>query len=116
MEVGPLARVLMLYAKGHEPTRALADQALRTLDLPLTALFSTLGRTAARTLESKLFADQMMGWLDQLVARIKGGDASVHLQRSRCGTRPPGRARPRAWASWKRRAARCATTWSSRTA
>ena len=77
MEVGPLARVLMLYAQGHEPTRALADQALRTLDLPLTALFSTLGRTAARTLESKLFADQMMGWLDQLVARIKGGDASV---------------------------------------
>jgi hydrogenase large subunit len=77
MEVGPLARILMLYAQGHEPTRALADQALRTLDLPLTALFSTLGRTAARTLESKLFADQMMGWLDQLVARIKGGDASV---------------------------------------
>jgi hydrogenase large subunit len=77
MEVGPLARVLMLYANGHEPTRALADQALRTLDLPLAAMFSTLGRTAARTLESKLFADQMMGWLDQLVARIKGGDASV---------------------------------------
>jgi hydrogenase large subunit len=77
MEVGPLARVLMLYANGHEPTRALADQALRTLDLPLAAMFSTLGRTAARTLESKLFADQMMGWLDQLVARIKGGDTSV---------------------------------------
>mgnify|MGYP001251450916 FL=1 len=77
MEVGPLARLAMLYAKGHEPTRALADQVLRTLDLPLTAIFSTLGRTAARTIESKVFADQMMVWLDDLVAHIKAGDLSV---------------------------------------
>ncbi|HDP89724.1 MAG TPA: nickel-dependent hydrogenase large subunit, partial [Thioalkalivibrio sp.] len=45
MEVGPLARVLMLYASGHEPTRELAGYALRTLDLPLEAMFSTMGRT-----------------------------------------------------------------------
>jgi hydrogenase large subunit len=78
MEVGPLARVLMLYATGHEPTKALADQALKALDLPITALFSTLGRTAARTLESKILADQMLGWLDELMANIKAGDLSVH--------------------------------------
>ena len=48
MEVGPLARVLMLYAKGHEPTKELVDSTLKTLDVPVTALFSTLGRTAAR--------------------------------------------------------------------
>ena len=77
VEVGPLARLAMLYATGHEPTKALADQVLRALDLPLTAIFSTLGRTAARTIESKVYADQMMGWLDQLVANIKGGDLSV---------------------------------------
>ncbi|MBL8318654.1 MAG: nickel-dependent hydrogenase large subunit [Burkholderiaceae bacterium] len=81
MEVGPLARLVMLYAKGHEPTRALADQALKTLDLPLAAIFSTLGRTAARTIESKIFADQMMVWLDQLLANIKRGDLSVHSDR-----------------------------------
>jgi hydrogenase large subunit len=78
MEVGPLARVLMLYAKGHEQTKALADQVLRQLDLPLTAMFSTLGRTAARTIESKIYADQMQLWLDQLIANIKAGDLSVH--------------------------------------
>jgi hydrogenase large subunit len=78
VEVGPLARVLTLYAKGHEPTKALADQALKALDLPLTALFSTLGRTASRTLESKIFADQMMVWLDQLQANLKAGNASMH--------------------------------------
>lgn len=78
VEVGPLARVLMLYAKGHEPTKELATYALKTLDLPLEAMFSTLGRTAARTLETKIIGDQMKVWLDNLIANIKGGDVSVH--------------------------------------
>ncbi len=74
MEVGPLARVLMLYARGHEQTKELVDMALNKLDVPVTALFSTLGRTAARTLETKIFADAMQGWLDDLVTNIKAGD------------------------------------------
>jgi hydrogenase large subunit len=78
VEVGPLARVLMLYASGHQPTKDLAAAALKRLDLPLEAMFSTLGRTAARTLETKLVADQMDGWLDALVANIKNGDSAVH--------------------------------------
>jgi hydrogenase large subunit len=78
VEVGPLARVLMLYAKGHEPTKELATMALSKLELPLTAMFSTLGRTAARTLESKIIADQMQVWYDALIANIKAGDLSVH--------------------------------------
>jgi len=78
MEVGPLARVLMLYASGHEPTRELAGAVLRQLDAPLEAMFSTLGRTAARTLETKIIADQMSTWLDNLLANIKAGDLAVH--------------------------------------
>ena len=78
MEVGPLARVLMLYAKGHEPTRELAKYALSKLDLPLEAMFSTMGRTAARTLESKIVVDQMLVWFGNLLANIKNGDLSVH--------------------------------------
>ena len=74
MEVGPLARVLMLYASGHEPTKELANKALAQLDLPLEALFSTMGRTAARTLECKIFADAMPQWYDALMANIKSGD------------------------------------------
>jgi hydrogenase large subunit len=74
MEVGPLARVLTLYAKGHEQTKELVQMALKTLDLPTQALFSTLGRTAARTLETKIIADAMQGWYDQLLANIKAGD------------------------------------------
>jgi hydrogenase large subunit len=74
MEVGPLARVLMLYASGHEPTQELATMALTKLDLPLDAMFSTLGRTAARTLETKIIAGFMRGWYEELMANIKAGD------------------------------------------
>ena len=78
MEVGPLARVLALYASGHEPTQELANMALGKLDAPIDALFSTLGRTAARTLETKIIADQMDSWLDELMGNIKSGNLDVH--------------------------------------
>jgi hydrogenase large subunit len=77
VEVGPLARVLMLYAKGHEQTRELVNMTLSKLELPTRALFSTLGRTAARTLETKILADAMQGWYDQLIANIKAGDTKT---------------------------------------
>jgi hydrogenase large subunit len=77
MEVGPLARVLLLYAKGHEQTKELVGMALNKLDLPVEALFSTMGRTAARTLETKIIVDGMQGMFDQLVANIKAGDTKT---------------------------------------
>ncbi|MBT3205552.1 MAG: nickel-dependent hydrogenase large subunit [Gammaproteobacteria bacterium] len=78
MEVGPLARVLMLYASGHEPTQNLTNSVLKKLDVPIDALYSTLGRTAARTLETKLIGDKMQSWLGKLIGNIKAGDLSVH--------------------------------------
>jgi hydrogenase large subunit len=77
MEVGPLARMLMMYATGNEQAKALVDMTLAKLEVPVQALFSTLGRTAARTLESKLIADNMQGWYDQLIANIKAGDSDT---------------------------------------
>jgi hydrogenase large subunit len=74
MEVGPLARVLLLYATGHAQTKELVGMTLSTLELPVDALFSTLGRTAARTLETKVVVDAMQGWYDALIANIKAGD------------------------------------------
>ncbi|MEJ2171358.1 MAG: nickel-dependent hydrogenase large subunit [Woeseiaceae bacterium] len=74
MEVGPLARVLLLYAKGHEPTQALVQQTLAQLELPIEAVFSTLGRTAARTLETAILAGAMQDWLDGLIDNIKAGN------------------------------------------
>jgi len=74
MEVGPLARILMLYANGHEQTRDLVGATLSRLDLPVDALFSTMGRTAARTLETAVIADALPVWYDALLANIRAGD------------------------------------------
>ncbi|NQU70673.1 MAG: nickel-dependent hydrogenase large subunit, partial [Rhodospirillales bacterium] len=78
VEVGPLARVLMLYAKGHEQTKELVNMTLKTLDLPVAGLFSTLGRTAARTLETKVYMDSMQGYYDELITNIRSGDLKTH--------------------------------------
>jgi len=77
MEVGPLARVLMLYANGHEQTKELVDSSLRTLELDTSALFSTMGRTAARTLETKIIVDNMQDSYNNLIANIKSGDTNT---------------------------------------
>ena len=78
MEVGPLSRMLMLYASGNAHAKELVDMTLTTLDVPVTALFSTLGRTAARTLETKVYLDWMRGWYNDLIANVKAGDLKTH--------------------------------------
>ncbi len=81
MEVGPLARALVMYAAGNKAMKELVDYTLKTLDVPVAALFSTLGRTAARGLESKVIADAMQGMFDQLMANIKAGDVKTFNER-----------------------------------
>ena len=77
MDVGPLARYRVAYPRGQEDIKAQVDGILTDLGLPITALFSTLGRTAARTLETKIVADAMQGWFDELIANIKAGDTAT---------------------------------------
>lgn len=77
MEVGPLARYVVGYAKGHEAITEQINFVLKTLDIPVDALFSTLGRTAARALEADWAADQMRYFMDKLVANIKAGDTAT---------------------------------------
>ncbi|MBK9257113.1 MAG: nickel-dependent hydrogenase large subunit [Saprospiraceae bacterium] len=77
MEVGPLARVLVGYARGKEEYKAVVDKALTDLDVPVTALFSTLGRTAARGLESVLASGWAQEFYDQLITNIRNGDTRM---------------------------------------
>jgi hydrogenase large subunit len=74
MEVGPLARVLVGYARGREDFKEVVDSTLAKLNVPATALFSTLGRTAARGLESVLVAQWGIEFFDQLITNIRNGD------------------------------------------
>ncbi|MBM3789266.1 MAG: nickel-dependent hydrogenase large subunit, partial [Acidobacteria bacterium] len=74
MEVGPLARILVAYASGSTEVRELVDGALKQLDVPMQALYSTLGRTAARALETKLVARWAREFYDELLGNIRGGE------------------------------------------
>ena len=85
MEVGPLARIAVgLAAKDENITRyasAFLTRLGETLGLgkaaPASVIFSTVGRTAARCIETELMADVMMGWLDELAANVASGDLST---------------------------------------
>lgn len=77
MEVGPLARYLVAYARGKEDIKEQVDGLLAELDLPITALFSTLGRTAARGLESSWQAHKMREIFDEMMANVKRGDTAT---------------------------------------
>lgn len=74
MEVGPLARVLLAYAKGDPMITETVNMVLSKLEVGAGALFSTLGRTAARGIECLQTAGFMMHYYDQLVDNIKSGD------------------------------------------
>jgi hydrogenase large subunit len=77
VEVGPLARYLVAYARGNKEIQEQVNGVLKTLDVPITALFSTLGRTAARGLEAQWSAHKMKYFYEQLIANIKAGDLST---------------------------------------
>jgi hydrogenase large subunit len=77
MEVGPLARLLVAHASGHEDVTEVITEALGRLDVPITALFSTLGRTAARGLETRLVVHWMQEFYDTLVRNIAQGTTTT---------------------------------------
>ena len=69
MEVGPLARMVIGVAAGDERITKYVTKFLKNGNLPTEVLFSTIGRTAARAIETELMADVMMDWVDELAAK-----------------------------------------------
>jgi hydrogenase large subunit len=78
MEVGPLARMLVAYASGHDKVKTLVDGALAKLAVGPEALFSTLGRVAARGIETAVLADKMGDWVEELAANMGRGELRIH--------------------------------------
>ncbi|MGO9866209.1 MAG: nickel-dependent hydrogenase large subunit, partial [Rhodomicrobium sp.] len=82
MEVGPLARYIVGYASGNKEITEQISLVLKTLDVPVDALFSTLGRTAARGLECQWSVHKMSYFMDKLIANVKAGDtATANVER-----------------------------------
>lgn len=77
MEVGPLARLIVAYAAGKEPQKTAVDNVLKQLNLPAEALFSTLGRTAARGIETQLVAGWSLEFFEQLMKNLENGDSRM---------------------------------------
>ncbi|MBK7406597.1 MAG: nickel-dependent hydrogenase large subunit [Saprospirales bacterium] len=77
VEVGPLARMLVGYARGREDFKEVVDSTLSKLGVPITALFSTLGRTAARGLESILISQWALEFYDSLITNLRNGDVRM---------------------------------------
>ncbi len=75
METGALARMLVAYAKGDEKVRQLVDGLLKSLgaDGKPEVLFSVVGRIATRALESKLIADAMFQWANEILEQLATG-------------------------------------------
>ncbi|HTW35741.1 MAG TPA: nickel-dependent hydrogenase large subunit [Rhizomicrobium sp.] len=78
MEVGPLARMLVAYSTGR-PARVkqLVDKVLTTLGVGPEALFSTLGRVAARAIEAQVLVESMGKWVQGLADNMGRRDYNI---------------------------------------
>jgi hydrogenase large subunit len=88
-EAGGLARLLVAYNKGVPFVKENIDGLVGYLSsaagasLPLSALASTLGRTAARNIETAYVASLMVEWTQELIEAIKGGDSQTFVEPKR---------------------------------
>jgi Ni,Fe-hydrogenase I large subunit len=78
MEVGPLARMLVAYGRGNERVKELVGAVLGKLEVGPEALFSTLGRVAARGIETLVLVERLEGWVDELAANMGKGELRIH--------------------------------------
>jgi hydrogenase large subunit len=78
MEVGPLSRILIAYASGQTEIKKMVDGVLEKFSAPPSALCSTLGRIAARALETQLLSNHLVGWIEELRENMNRGDLRIH--------------------------------------
>ena len=76
VEVGPLASLLVNYARGNEKVKKEVGDFLTRTGLPVGALFTTLGRTAARMLQTKLISDNAIITFNSLIENLKTDDST----------------------------------------
>lgn len=79
-QVGPLANVLCMYAAGHEPTKKYINKVLDIVSslvgakVGISALHSTIGRIAARSVRCAVLYDTLKNQWQALMDNIAKGD------------------------------------------
>jgi quinone-reactive Ni/Fe-hydrogenase large subunit len=71
MEVGPLACLLVSYAKGNKVVQDSVNGFLKETGLPVAALMTTLGRTAARAIQCEIIAENAIKAFNNLIENLK---------------------------------------------
>nr|WP_320191778.1 nickel-dependent hydrogenase large subunit [uncultured Desulfobacter sp.] len=78
METGPLARRAIAYARKEKETRTLLDDFFKRAGMTSQDLFSTMGRTVCRVVETLMLVRKMKHWIDEAERRINAGDNTIH--------------------------------------
>ncbi|HYD32850.1 MAG TPA: nickel-dependent hydrogenase large subunit [Azospirillaceae bacterium] len=83
-EVGPLANVLCMVAGGHKGAEAYLQQTLSIAStvygsaLPLSIVFSTIGRHAARAVRAAVLYDELVNQWTLLMENLNKGDFTTY--------------------------------------
>ena len=77
METGPLARVLISYKKGNKLIKSFVDEFLDSTGLELMDLSTTVGRNAARAIESGYICEYIFKLVSRLIQNIKYYDVDT---------------------------------------
>ncbi len=77
MEVGPLARMLVAYGSGQQRVKELVGKVLSAVGVGPEALFSTLGRLAARAIETQVLIEKMDDWVSELAESMARRDYRI---------------------------------------
>lgn len=78
METGPLARRAIAYGRNEKETRTMLDDFFKDTGMKPNQLFSTMGRTVCRVIETTMVTRRMEGWIDETTQRIKAGDDDIY--------------------------------------
>ncbi|MCL1137384.1 nickel-dependent hydrogenase large subunit [Shewanella pneumatophori] len=76
VEVGPLACLLVSYARGNQVVVNAVNGLLEATGLPVEALLTTLGRTAARMLQTVIVAEEGLKTFDAMLTNMQSDEAT----------------------------------------
>lgn len=80
METGPLARVLVSYKRKSPLINSFVDEFLKDTDLELIDLSCTIGRNAARAIETGYICEYILKLVSRLIQNIKYYDTETWIK------------------------------------
>ena len=80
METGPLARVLISYKRDNSLIKSFVDEFLEDTDLELIDLSTTVGRNAARSIETSYICEYIFKLVSRLIQNVKYYDTDTWVK------------------------------------